>query len=272
MTDSENSPERETPETEPQEQPTLAELLAADEPEQGAPDEGAGEAGESQTKAEPEAETPPKTLQEWAEKFGTEAKDLYAVEVPISQGDETKNVTLGELKDTYGQAQDLDRRELEIEERKANAEADLTRAQTELRAILQALPEGAVNEKVLKFVRQKAEAELSQERQATLDAIPEWRDETRREADLQGMVKLLGDYGLSPQYLQSQFDHRLVRLIRDSFLRKQRIDKALARVNKVKRPSNTGKSTPSGSAKKPGKAAPSEGSTPEDRLMTLLNG
>lgn len=244
--------------------PSLEDLLKDPEPETV----GQGDAGETQQKAEPQEGVSPKTLKDWAEKLGVDAKDLYAIEVPMADG---KGVTLGELKDQFAQGDDLTRRELEFEERRVRQEADWTRAQTELKTLIQALPPKALSEQALQLVRQKAEVELRSEREATLRTIPEWGDETRREAELQGMVEMLSDYGFSPNYLQEAFSHRLIRFVRDAYLRKQRVEQALAKVQKVDRPSTTGKSSPAGAAKKPSTSQPSKSSKgPEANLMALL--
>lgn len=263
MENSETYSETSTPETK-EITPSLADLLKDPEPETAT---GEGEAGESPQNAEPPGDKP-KTLKDWAERLQLEAKDLYAVEVPLSDG---KGVTLGELKDAYGKQDDLTRRELEFEERKVRQEADWTRAQRELRALIQALPPKALSPQALQLVRQKAEAELKTEREQTLRAIPEWADETRREAELQGMVEMLSDYGFSPNFLQQSFSHKLVRFVRDAYLRKQRVEQALAKVQGVKKPSSTGKSSPAGAAKKPATAKPDTRSKgPEASLMALL--
>jgi hypothetical protein len=252
-----------TPEPEAS-RPSLEDLLKDPVPET----DGQGDAGETQQKAEPQEGVTPKTLKDWAEKLGMEAKDLYSIEVPMADG---KGVTLGELKDTFAKQDDLTRRELEFVERKVQQEAEWTRAQTELKALIQALPPRALSEQALQLVRQKAEMELKAEREATLHAIPEWADETRREAELQGMVELLKDYGFPPSYLQQAFSHKLIRFVRDAYLRKQRVEQALARVQKVDRPSTTGKSSPAGTAKKPSTSKPDLRSKgPEANLLALL--
>jgi hypothetical protein len=266
MSEFENSPETapESPTTEAH-TPTLEDLLKE-------PERAEGEAAERPEKAEPTKGEKPKSLKDWAERFGLEAKDLYAVEVAVSEGQDSKPVTLGELKDAYGKQDELTRRELEFEERKVRQEADWTRSQNELRALIQALPPKAISEQALQLVRQQAEKELRVEREATMRAIPEWSDETRREAELQGMVAMLGDYGFPPSFLASQLNHKLIRFVRDSYLRKVRVEQALAKVQEVKRPSTTGKSSPAGTAKKPsGQPKNRSSNTPESRLMALLN-
>lgn len=270
MFDSENSPETAESQSQGSEgqaeapKPSLADLLK-DTPET-AP---TGEAGETHEKAEPTEGKTLKALSDLAERLGVEVKDLYAVEVPMSDG---QAMSLGALKDAVAKQEDLTQRELEVEERRIRIEADQTRAQAELKALIAALPPKAISEQVLQLVRQKAEAELAQERKAVMQSIPEWADESRRNAELQGMVAYLGDYGFPPTYLQGAFDHRLIRLVRDGYLRKMRVEQALAKVQEVKRPSTTGKSSPAGAAKKPGgKPANPNLRGPSERLKALLD-
>ena len=246
--------------------PSLADLLNDPEPETGSHE---GAAGESPSKAEPPKapQGAPKDFKALAERLGIESRDLYAVEVPMSDG---QGVSLGKLKDAWAEREEFTRRELEFAETKAKQEADWTRSQQELREILSALPKNAITPQVLELVRNKVAAEQQIERGATLRAIPEWADEGRRDADIKGMVEMLEGYGFSPQFLQTVQSHKMLKFIRDAWQRKERVERALAQVQPVKRP-GTEKSKPNGTAKKPSSAQPVAGKGPEARLMALLN-
>jgi hypothetical protein len=88
---------------------------------------------------------------------------------------------------------------------------------------------------VLNKIREKHAATTQRERERTLAVIPEWSDESRREADLSGMVEHLTRAGFPESYLSQVSDHRTMAYIRTNMLREQRINQALDMVKpKVK--------------------------------------
>ena len=203
-----------------------------------------GEAGESPPQAEPSG-AKPKVLKDLAERLKLEDKDLYAIEVPMSDG---KSLSLGKLKDAVAKQDELTVRELQFAERVGKQEAEWTRTQAEFDELLSTLDPKAVTEQVRSKVRAKVEQRHTREKAEVMRVIPEWSSETLRESELAGMVETLKDYGLSESFLTGNLDHRVVRYVRDNFLRKARVERALAQVEVVKKTSNTGKSGQFGKA------------------------
>jgi hypothetical protein len=221
----------------------LAELLAADADQDNDEDSPGGDEGKpsgSEKKAEPV-----KRFNDLAGATGLDLDALYKLEVSLSEGGDP--VTIEQLKDTYAQREDLSLRELEFEERKTQQESELLRASAELQEILQALPANAVKKEVLDKIRAKSEQTAARERQRTLDAIPEWKDETKRADELTAMTEHLGQYGIPPNYLQQVMDHRHFKYIRDNMLRERRVREAIAKVRSGK-PEGGKPSKPQGKA------------------------
>jgi hypothetical protein len=265
MSDSQGAPE--TGQPEPNRLQTLAEIFT-EEPESGS-DTDAGESRHQATddgepKAKPKGK--PKGLKDLAERLELEPEELYAIAVPMADG---KSMTLGELKDAAAKGDELSVRELEFEERKAKDQAALTRAQTELQALMAKLPESARKPELVEAIRRRAEADAKRERERTLQAIPEWNDADVRDKDLSGMVEMLADYGFPQNYLGQVLSHRMLRFVRDAYQRKQRIETALAKIKPVKRMSETGKSKPNGAAR-PQQSTPSKRQTSRDQLLSLM--
>lgn len=219
-------------ETRPQ---TLAQALLGSEPT--TPRESAKRA-ESNEDTQSETDSLPRGLHALAERLGVKPEDLYAVEVPMADG---TSVKLGELKDAYADRESTARKELELEERRIKIEAELTRAKSEIETLIKELPPEVLKPEFLERVRKDALAARERERRAVMEAIPEWADEETRTRELQGIVEMLQDYGYSPQSLEQSLDSRLIRLARDSWLRKTRIERALAAVKRVE-PVSMGKS------------------------------
>src|SRR5690554_5657004 len=234
-------------------------LLAGEESGESPMD---GEAGESQQDAEPTDGTPaekpkgkPKVLKDLAEALGLEDKDLYAIQVPMADG---KTMTIGELKDAVAKQDDLSVRELELEERKAKLEAEITRERADLEALVKLIDPKALTPQFVEEVKRRAADEAKREMQATLELIPEWQNAEVREKELAGMVEYLKGFGIPPLFLSATPNHKLFRLVRDAWQRKTRVEAALAKLTPVKRDTTAGKSRPTGSApRKPTAPAPS---------------
>ncbi len=162
----------------------LGALLAADEPGAGAPndDDASGSDDAAPTK-----------FNELAGKLGIKLDDLYKLEV--SQAEDGTSVSVENLKDYFTERVDYSMREIEFEERKTKSESDIMQAQEELRELMAALPEKAIQPEVLQKVRAKHDAQATLERKRTLDVIPEWQDQEIRTADLTGMSEHLKQYG-----------------------------------------------------------------------------
>src|SRR5690606_36283590 len=113
---------------------TLAQVLLGSEPT--TPRESAEEA-ESAEYAQSETDSLPRGMHALAEKLGVKPEDLYAIEVPMADG---TSVKLGEIKDAYADRENTARKELELEERRIKTEAQLTRAKSDIEALIKELP------------------------------------------------------------------------------------------------------------------------------------
>jgi hypothetical protein len=197
-------------------------------------------------------------------------EQAYAIKVPMPNGAEA--LTIGELKDKISDLTDLEYRQTEFEERRIKAEGEILKSQSELRDILSVLPKDAIKPEVLNKLRERQEHTTRRERQLTLQHIPEWRDEKKRTAELEGIEEMLSDYGFDGTFLQAVTDHRAMKFIRDTFLIRTRIKKSL---EAVRDPKKLG-AKPSG---KSGKAANKPGTnsrrqttmTQDDKLAKLFS-
>lgn len=209
----------------------LGQLLQEDEPGTQVPDDDAGGSHKAA----------PSKFNDLADTLGMELQDLYKLEV--SQAEDGSPVTIENLKDYYARQEDTTLRELEFEERRTQQESELLQAQEELRELMSALPEKAIRPEVLEKVRAKHAAQLQLERKRTLEVIPDWQDEKRRTADIQGMAEHLQQYGYPVNHLERIADHRQIKYIRDNWQRELRIRKALEAV-KAGKPNPTTRQKP----------------------------
>lgn len=197
-------------------------------------DEG-GKPGEGPLKGKP------KTLDALAEGLGVKVEDLY--DLKISMGNDLEPMTLGALKDNAKDTGSLEVQRLAFEESKAKKETDFLRAQGELNEIVSMLPREAIKPELVNAIKDKHAKLAQRERSLTLQAIDEWSDEDKETSDRTAMGEYLSQYGFPTHYLQNVLDHRMLKFIRDSMQRKQRIDRALAKVQEIPdtTPAPTGK-------------------------------
>jgi hypothetical protein len=208
-------------------------------------EEGAA-SGDTNKKAKPEM------FNDLADSLGLELDDLYKLKVSTNDG---QTVSIEELKSLQGTQDALTIRELEFEESRTAKEGDLRQAQSELAEVVAALPDGTLQPAVLEKLRAKNAARVQVEQSRTVDAIPTWNNDDIRMKDLTGMITHLERFGFPKDYLSSVVDHRQIVFIRESYLREQRIQNALAKV-RVGKPNPTSKtknvsSAPGRTARKP---------------------
>jgi hypothetical protein len=182
--------------------------------------------------AEKQPKAKPTSLTELAETLGVEVKDLYAIKFPAAA--DGKEHTVGELKDMLAERDDFNTRSLQWERDRQAKEASFRDANEQLRVLIKALPKSALSPAILEHAKKKHELSLQAERERTLNAIPEWKDELIAKADLEEISELVRSYGFNQEDVASMADHRTVQLLRDYAKLKRRVDKALAQVEEVK--------------------------------------
>lgn len=157
-------------------------------------------------------------------------EQVYAIKVPMRDGAEP--LTIGELKDRVGEVVDLEQRELQFDQRRVKAEGALLQAQSEIRELISMLPKEAIKPEMVQKLRNRHEAQVTRERELTLEHIPSWENDENRRKDIKGMVTMLSDYGFDESFITTVQDHRALKFIRDAYLRDKRIKDALAKVTK----------------------------------------
>jgi hypothetical protein len=238
---------------------TITQALRGDAEETPKTDDTeAGDAGESQSTDATgqgdrgESLPPPKTLSEAASLLKLDVTELYKLTIPDAHH-EGESYTLGELKDNHEQVGEFTVKQLRWEEDRTKQQAELFAARQELEEVVTLLPKRVLESDALKAARQRLDTRASRERVKTLEVISEWRDEAVRTKDLTAMVEHMNGYGFPPEYLASVTDHKTLLYIRENMLRQQRVERALAMVEKTPHKQH-GASRPTGKAPtKPGR-------------------
>lgn len=212
----------------------LGEALRKEKAEQSGDDaEEQADDDADEKPAKKKAKSKPKNLDQLAEALELEVADLYDVEIPAKlKGAEA--LKLGKLKDLADEHGALTVKGLKLDEDRRTWEAGKMAAEQEFRELLRALPSDAIKPEALEKLRATLRTKQAQERELALEHIKEWNDPKVRADDLRGMVAHMRSYDLPESYLLTNFDHRLVRLIRDSWQRSETIRKALESVEERK--------------------------------------
>lgn len=194
-----------------------------------------------------ETAVPPKTLKDFAEQAGLEAKDLYSLEITLEAANgeaKGKTLTLGQLKDLAAKAGDFETRKAAFEETRIEQENELLRARHELQQIVAGLPRNAVKPELLEKIRQETERQREVESERALEVIPQWKDDTVRLKDRDGILKHMAEYGYGPGDFDGIMDHRMLKYVRDNWTRWELVKQAMGNV-KAKKPDTIPASRPS---------------------------
>jgi hypothetical protein len=204
-----------------------------------------GDVGEADEGNKSNKRTKPlKTIQDAAERLGVSIDDIYKLQLAIEKDGDAEQATLGALKDHFKDRNEFQLERIRLGEERAQQEGDLMRTRNELAELMALLPKESLKPEVVKAIREKHTAHQNIERERIFQVIPEWKNETKRDADLAAMREHLDRSGFPTGYLNNVADHKTFRYIRENMLREQRILQALALV-KPKAPK--GKQAPSNS-------------------------
>ena len=189
------------------------------EAEKPAGDDKSGSAGESPPKVDLE-------INAIASHLGVDVAELYEkLLIPMPDGAEPLSVSV--LKD---QAQNRVEHSLEVEafhtERDTHR-VEMNDARVELETVLRLIPAQFRTAEMLSAARQELATTKQREQLALLERIPEWRDSTRRLADLEVIAPHIEKFGFPREMLETVVDHRLFAYVRHNALREQRLEKLM---------------------------------------------
>jgi hypothetical protein len=189
-------------------------------------DESPDGEGEEPARGKPKK---PKVLSDVAATLGVKESELYSVEIPSSRAGE-KPYTLGGLKDLAKQRDDFALASLKLDEDRRTHEREKVSAEEELSEVLNTLPAEALTEAAVKKVRARLEVKRAQARAGILEAIPEWKEPVTRESELKAITEHLKGYGIPEAFIYANLNANVLRFVRDSVQRAEKVRKALEAV------------------------------------------
>lgn len=207
-----------------------------------------GEDRADEGKPKDKTKKPLKTISDAAERLGISVDDFYKLELSIADGQDAEKLSVGAVKDEMKNRADFAMDKIRWAEERTEQEGELMRSRNELTELLALIPKTSLTPEIMTKIREKHVATQKIERERIFQVIPEWKVDTKREADLSSMRDHL-DKWFPKNYLNNVSDHRTFKYIRDNMLREQRIAQALALV-KPKQPKSKQAPSTSGSTTK----------------------
>ena len=193
-----------------------------------------------------------------ANHLGVDVAELYEkLVIPMPDGAEP--LTVSALKD---QAQSRVEHSLEVEEFHTERDAhrvEMNDARVEIEAVLRLIPEQFRTAEMLTAARSELASTKQREQLALLERIPEWRDSTRRLADLEVIGPHIEKFGFPREMLETVVDHRLFAYVRHNALREQRLEKLMLEA--------AGKRERKGGNRAPGKRGAPAAKAPADPIV-----
>lgn len=175
----------------------------------------------------------PKKLEQLAEALGLEEADIYAIEVPPKQKG-AEALSFGKLKDLAAEHGDFTIAKLKLDQDRRAFEAQRVAQDQEFHELMAALPPDAIKPEAMQKLRGILEKRRAEQRELTLEQIPEWADEAVRGNELKAMLKHLEGYAVSPAFLVANVSAGLMRFVRDAWKDRTSILKALEQVQERK--------------------------------------
>jgi hypothetical protein len=168
-----------------------------------------------------DAETPDESwdLPSLAEKLKAPPEKLYGLKVPMADGESR---TLGELKDTYRTTAQIKADQDAVQKERSTWQSDKRQTLEELNEALTLLPAQAITPELVQRAQRQIQEHAERELAATLELIPDWKDDLKRAADRLEIEAYLGKYGFSKSDLDGLRNAKLMKLFRDA----ARADKA----------------------------------------------
>ena len=176
-------------------------------------------------------------LNDLAEKAGVSIEDIYKIEIGMP-GDSSP-VSLGTLKDSYQTVVEQQEKSDAFEAHRTAFENDMIKTRAEMQTAV-ALLGDSLPPAFIAHVRQTTAERVDRERATLLAVKPEWSDDQKFHAAREEIIGAVDEYGVTRAEVESQWDHRLIKLLWDFAQMKKRIGEAATSRKKLVKEHNTG--------------------------------
>jgi len=196
-------------------------------------DEGADDGADTGDTRESGKKVKLDSLDSLAASLGVKVEELYAVKIPAGHGREP--MTVGQIKDRFTSFNSLEADRLSLTEERVAQEAEFEQTRAELRELLTVVPKENLSQDALRAAAARVAARNKADGAKLLAAMPEWRDEDRRNEDVAEIAAALGKYGIPASYVGTVRSPALMKFMRDAARREKQVQAALASVKNTPR-------------------------------------
>lgn len=153
-----------------------------------------------------------KGLQDLADEFGLNVKELYDLAVPLDEGEEP--MTVGQLKDRVREVRDFERTRDDFEDYHETAMNEVVEARTQIDGVLSILAQTVPKETLARAFSEQVTRyndNVARAQQQIREYFPEWEDPAKKAADKKAFTEMLGSYGFNKHEVENVMDARLIR-------------------------------------------------------------
>ena len=176
---------------------------------------------------EPPEEDKPTSLKDYAEAHDLDLSELYK----LTDG---QGVNLSDLSNIAKDSKGLQTDRESFEAERVSFRTDKAQTVEQLNTLQRAITAGESPEQAAAALKQLNQSELEREQRQLLTVLPEWRDPTVKQADVEQMVAFAGQFGLSEADIGQIRDHRWLSMLRHNAAQAHRLKDILNGADKPK--------------------------------------
>lgn len=153
-----------------------------------------------------------KTLSDFADEMGLNAKDLYEIAIPFDDDDEP--MTIGALKDRVKEVRTFERDRDDFEDYRADSMNEVLTARQQIDGVMQRIMQFIPQDQLASAFgdyQQQHQQRVGEARKQLKEYFPEWSDASRMASDREELDSHLSSYGFSKFEVDALQDARLIR-------------------------------------------------------------
>lgn len=153
-----------------------------------------------------------KTISDFADEMGIDAKELYEIAVPFDDDDEP--MTVGQLKDRVKEVRTFERERDDFEDYRTDSMNEVLTARQQIDGVMQRIMQVIPQEQLASAFgdyQQQHQQRVGEARKQLKEYFPEWSDASRMQADREELDGHLSSYGFSKFEVDALQDARLIR-------------------------------------------------------------
>lgn len=154
----------------------------------------------------------PRSISDFAEEMGVDAKELYEIAVPFD--DDAEPMTIGALKDRVKEVRDFERHRDDFEDYRTDSMNEVLTARQQIDGVMQRIMQTIPQEQLASAFgdyMQQHQTRVAEARKQLKEYFPEWSDANKMTAEKEELEGHLETYGFTKYEVDALQDARLIR-------------------------------------------------------------